>query len=225
MPKIGRYKYPTMGLDKTLMKLEKVEEALKEGISVDGLREALGMKIGGAFTNIVASMRMFGLVEGRGMLNLTELAETILHGYSEEEKRRAREEAWLNVEAISLVHGIFKGKMPERKEVYLAILAEKTGEKDRAKLPKKANKVLTLYKKALSDILVEEIPEEVVEKPLTERVEAVPLPSRGIIEIKAKDYYQRLPLTSKGIDIGIEFLNLLKSQVKEEETEEKGEEE
>jgi len=223
MPKIGRYRYPTIGLPKTIREVETVEAALREGISLERLREALGMGKGGAFTDKVANVRMFGLVEGRETLKLTDLAERILHGYTEDERRRARIEAWLNIDAIKMVHETFKGKIPEREEVYLAILGEKSGERDRAKLPKKAKHLLKLYKEALDDISIEIIPKEVEAPP---PVAAPPpeievrVPPTRFIEIKAEDYYQRLPYTIEGVDLGISFLNLLKKQI-----EEKGEKE
>lgn len=217
MPKIGRYKYPAYRLDDVLVEVEKVETALKQGISRRGLIEALGMKWGGAAFEKVAAMRLYGLIEGYGVINRTDLADAILHGLTPDEKRRAREMAWLNVDAIKMVHEIFKGRVPEREEEYLAILAEKSGEKDRAKLPKKAKEVLSLYKKALSDILVEKIPEKVVEKAPEMKVAVAELAMPGIIEIKVEDYYQRLPYTPEGIDLGINFLNLLKSQIKRKE--------
>lgn len=222
MPNLGRYKYPTRGLDAALKEVEKVETALKQGITRRSLADALGMKISGAFFEKVADMKMYGLIEGRGTVKLSELADKILHGLSSDESREAREQAWLHVDAIKLVHDIFKGKVPSREEEYLAIVAEKSGEKNRARLPTKAKQVLSLYKLALSDILMESVPEEVEEKLSVKLPIKVSPPLIGIIEIKAEDYYQRLPYTPEGIDIAINFLNLLKDQLegKEEETEE-----
>ena len=222
LPTLGRYKYPKRGLDAALKELEKVETALKQGIARRSLADALGMKFSGSFFEKVADMKMYGLIEGRGTLKLSELADKILHGLTPDERREAREQAWLHVDAIRLVHNIFKGSVPSREEEYLAIVAEKSGEKSRAKLPIKAKQVLSLYKRALSDILMERVPEEVGEKLPIEPPTKVPTPLIGIIEIKAEDYYQRLPYTPEGIDIGINFLNLLKTQLKAKEAE-KGE--
>lgn len=219
MPTLGRYKYPKRGLDAVLKEVEKVETALKEGITRRNLADALGMKLSGAFFEKAADMRTYGLTEGRGTVKLSDLADKILHGLTPDEKREAREQAWLHVDAIKLVHSIFKGTVPSREEEYLAIMREKSGEKNRAKLPIKAKQVLSLYKQALSDILMEQLPEEVEEKPPIESPTTIPMPLVGIIEIKAEDYYQRLPYTPEGIDIGINFLNLLKTQLGEKEEE------
>lgn len=218
MPKIGQYKYPNRGLMKTLLEVEKAYTALTKGISVNGLATALGVKVSGAFSHKVADMKMFGLVEGRGVLKLTELTDRILHGYGEDERRRAREEAWLNVDGIKLVHVLFKGTVPEREEEYLAILAEKSGETSRADLPIKARKLLRLYNEALSDILVGTVPEE-VETALPSTVTVVRPSGEGLapIEIKAGSFYQRLPYTVEGINIALEFLKLLQKQIKEQE--------
>lgn len=224
MPRIGKYRYPTMGLLKTINEVDKAATALRQGIRVEGLREALGMKKGGAFRDKVSNMKMFGLIEGRGTLTMRDLADRILYGLSDDEKRNARREAWLNIDSIRMVHETFKGKVPEREEEYLAIIGEKSGERDRASLPTKAKQLLSLYREALSDISIEVMPREVeipptaaAEMPSGFRVEA---PPTRFIEIKAKDYYQRLPYTVEGIDLGITFLNLLKKQMKEKEVEE-----
>lgn len=219
MPNLGRYKYPRRGLDAALKEVEKVETALKQGITRRNLADALGMKFSGAYFEKFADVKMYGLIEGRGTVKLSELADKILHGLTSDEKREAREQAWLHVDAIKLVHDIFKGRVPSREEEYLAIVAEKSGEKDRARLPIKAKQVLSLYKQALSDILMEPVPKEVGEKPSIEPPTKVSPPLVGIIEIKAEDYYQRLPYTSDGIDIAINFLNLLKNQLKGKEEE------
>lgn len=220
LPTLGRYKYPRNGLDAVLKEVQKAEMALREGITRRNLADALGMKISGAFFQKVADMRMYGLVEGRGTVKLSDLADKILHGITPDEKREARQQAWLHVDAIKLVHSTFKGKVPSREEEYLAIMREKSGEKDRTKLPTRARQVRNLYKQALSDILMEEVPEEVEEKPRLEAPTEVPAALVGIIEIKVEDYYQRLPCTPEGIDIGISFLNLLKTQLREKEDKE-----
>ena len=217
LPPLGRYKYPKRSLDSALKDVERVETALRQGITRRSLADALGMKFSGGFFEKVADMKMYGLIQGRGTVKITELADKILHGLTMDEKRKAREQAWLNVDAIRLVHDIFKGRIPSREEEYLAIVGEKSGEKNRAKLPTKAKQVLRLYRHALSDILMEQVPVEVEEKLPIEVPTEVSPPLVGIIEIKAEDYYQRLPYTPEGINLGISFLNLLKNQLEGKE--------
>lgn len=214
MPILGRYRYPYRGLESSLKEIQKAETALKHGMTRRGLADALGVKYSGWFFEKIADMKMYGLIEGRGTVKLTELADKILHGITEDEKRQAKETAWLTPDAIRLVHEIFKGKVPSREEEYLAIVGEKSGEKSRAKLPQKARQVLTLYKESLKDILIESLPEEVEEK--NEKTTTIPALTKtlmGIIEIKAEDYYQRLPYSPEGIDIAINFLTMLKAQL------------
>lgn len=203
MGKLGSYSYPTYTLEKTLERVRRAYTALKEGISVEGLADALGMTAkGGAFINLVAAMRMYGLVTGTGTLKTTELAERLIHPiFGAEDERRAKEEAWLNVDLIQKVHDRFKGKIPTRMEEFSAILREITGA-ERAALEKKGKIALHLYKKALPSLsLMEETAELPATVKVTEKKEgmepAIPLPA-DLMEFKYGSIYLRIPATIAG---------------------------
>ena len=203
MGKLGSYKYPTYTLEKTLERVRRAYTALKEGISVEGLADALGMTAkGGAFINLVAAMRMYGLVVGKGTLKTTELAERLIHPiFGPEDERRAREEAWMNVDLIRRMHERFKGKIPTRIEEFSAILREITGA-DRASLERKGKRALDLYKKALPSLsLVEEAAELPTTFKVAEKKEemetAIPLPA-DLMEFKYGSIYLRIPATIAG---------------------------
>ena len=203
MGKLGSYTYPMYTLEKTLERVKRAHTALKEGISVEGLAEALGMTAkGGAFIDLVAAMRMYGLVAGTGTLKTTELGERLVHPiFGAEDERRAKEEAWLNVDLIRRMHERFKGKIPTRMEEFSAILREITGA-DRAALEKKGKRALYLYKQALPSL---SLMEEAAELPATFKVPekkegmepAIPLPA-DLMEFKYGSIYLRIPATIAG---------------------------
>ena len=203
MGRLGSYSYPTYTLEKTLERVRRAYTALKEGISIEGLAEALGMSAkGGAFINLVAAMRMYGLVAGTGTLKTTELAERLIHPiFGAEDERRAKEECWLNVDLIRRMHDRFKGKIPTRMEEFSAILREITGAQ-RAALEKKGKIALQLYKKALPSLsLMEEVAELPATVEVTEKEEgmepAIPLPA-DLMEFKYGSIYLRIPAAIAG---------------------------
>jgi hypothetical protein len=217
--KLGNYAYPEYTLAKTLDRIKRAYTALKEGISVEGLAEALGMAPrGGAFLNVAAAMRTYGLVAGTGILKTTDLGERLVHPiFGEEDERRAREEAWLNIDLIRKMHERFKGKVPARIEEFSAILREITGA-ERAEIERKGKKAWNLYQKALPNLsLIEEaaeIPEaaEAIPKRREEVAVAIPLPA-DMMEFKYGGIYLRIPaaIASKIIPIVIEYVESKKA--------------
>ena len=231
MPRIGNYKYPQNSLTTILADLKKCYTALQKGITPEGLASALGMKWSGTSIQKVADMRAYGLIEGRGNLKLTDLGVKVL-GYREDERRRAREEAWLNISALELMHELFSGSIPKSESEFFAILHEKTQETRREKFPDKARAVKSLYEEALSDLQVESVPSRIGEvqnsliasdeTSIQPKLPAPTVPEKvSYVEIKAAGFYQRLPYTVEGIEIATEFLNLLKTQLESQDEQDK----
>jgi len=224
--RLGNYTYPELGLEKTLERVRQAYNALRDGISTENLAQSLGVVAkGGHFINIVAAMRMFGLVSGTGTLRTTELAERLVHPIlGAEDERRAREEAWLNIDLIQRLHERFRGRIPARMEEFYAILRETTGA-ERAELEDKGGKVRALYEEALpSFVLTREAAEaptvtEAVEKP-QEITPAIPLPA-DMMEFKFGGIYLRIPAEIAGqvVPIIIKYVESKKTaQPSEEET-------
>lgn len=203
MGKLGDYNYPESGLQKTLERVTQAYNGLRDGISTENLAQLLDVTAkGGHFINMVAAMRMFNLVSGTGTLRTTELADRLVHPIlGAEDERRAREEAWLNIDLIRRLHERFRGRIPARMEEFYAILRETTGA-ERAELENKGGKVRALYEEALSSLsLVSEAAgapaaTEAVEKP-QEVAATMPLPA-DMMEFKFGSIYLRIPAEIAG---------------------------
>lgn len=216
--RLGNYTYPESGLEKTLKRVKQAYTSLKDGISTENLAQSLGVVAkSGNFINIVAAMRMFGLVSGTGTLKTTELGERLIHPIlGKDDERRAREEAWLKVDLIRRLHNRFRGKIPARMEEFYAILREITGA-ERAELEKKGGKVQLLYREALSSLsLIEETAEASVvaidgEKS-QEITPSIPLPA-DLMEFKYGGIYLRIPAEIAGqvVPIVIKYIESKKA--------------
>src|SRR3989304_5194401 len=99
MARLGTLSYPDIRLDEAVSAAERVLKDFGGEITPSGLAEALGMaERGGAFLHKVAGIKDYGLMEGRGVLRVTPLAERIIYPHSRDEEAVAKAEAFLKVE-------------------------------------------------------------------------------------------------------------------------------
>src|SRR2546425_13092932 len=93
MGKLGQYDFPDSRFARAIDVVEKLCEPSYGGsISRSGLAEMLQMKPkAGGFNVLLASLRDFGLVEGREELKVTDLGKKIVAGTTCERERGKRE--------------------------------------------------------------------------------------------------------------------------------------
>ena len=114
MAKVGPYSYPDIRFGDAVEIAGRVLTKFKGVVSVKGLAWELGMAEGsGTLFAKVAALRDFGLVEGRGELRVSALAQRVLRPISPEEGRQARAEAFQRVELLSRLYHRFDGEIPD----------------------------------------------------------------------------------------------------------------
>ncbi len=215
MGKLGSFDFPDYKFSKVLEVVEKIRDLSSKGeISRTGLAELLKMNIkGGGFHAVLASLRDFGLLEGREQLKITDLGKRLVAGASEEAER-AKAESFLGV---SLFKELFQrtGPTVPDDEKFLLMLREITQE-DTLKVKGQYKDVLSVYSDGIRYLDILKKPEMggTIVSPSSPQI---PVPTEGqkFIEIKVGPYFQRLPYTAKGFDLAVSFLQGLK----EEETE------
>jgi len=143
--KIGSYSFPSIKFERALEITKKIcDPPFKGQISQSGLAQALdGMsETGGAFINLVGSLRDYGLVQGKGTLTATELARRIVAG-TPEESASAKAESFLNVPLFKQIYQRIGITIPPE-EAFSVILGEITQE-DKLKLQERSKIVLNFY--------------------------------------------------------------------------------
>ena len=114
MAKLGPYSYPDIRFGDAVEIAGRILTKFKGTVNVKGLAWELGMAEGsGTLFAKVAALRDFGLVEGRGELRVTPLAQRILHPASGAEARQARAEAFQRVELLRRLYHRFEGEVPD----------------------------------------------------------------------------------------------------------------
>ena len=114
MAKLGPYSYPDIRFGDAVEIAGRILAKFKGTVSVKGLAWELGMaENSGTLFAKVAALRDFGLVDGRGELRVTPLAQRILHPASADESRSAREEAFRRVDLLRRLYERFGGDVPD----------------------------------------------------------------------------------------------------------------
>ena len=144
MPKLGEFTYPYIKLSRAIEVVRRICEAPYRGeISVSGLAQELKMsEKGGGFLYLVAALRDYGLVEGKGTLKATEIAKKIVAG-TPEEMSKARIESFLKVELFRKLKDKIGIDVPDV-ERFSVILRDLTGA-DPLKVKNVAGRIRNLY--------------------------------------------------------------------------------
>ncbi len=221
MGKLGAKEYPDITLDSAVNYLNKAYRVLSEGIEAEGLAQALELKLHtGNFARAMSGLRKYGLIEGHGTIKATELAKQILYGFTQQDKDKARAQAWLNVEIIREIYQRYKTSIPQGGE-FLATLSKVTGA-DAAEVQSKAGPTRNLLAEAVKDLKVleqletqqlmpfltaEQVAPSAPEQPIT------PVTPSGLIDAKLGDVYIRIPRTDEGLKIARQLIDLLALQL------------
>ena len=114
MAKLGPYSYPDIRFGDAVEIAGRILSKFKGTVSVKGLAWELGMaENSGTLFAKVAALRDFGLVDGRGELRVTPLAQRVLHPSTPSEARQARAEAFRRVELLRRLYERFQGEVPD----------------------------------------------------------------------------------------------------------------
>jgi hypothetical protein len=122
MAKLGAFSYPDIRFGDAVQIAGRVLNKFKGTVGVKGLAWELSMaQNSGALFAKVAAMRDFGLVDGRGELRVTALAQRILYPVSNEEGQEARAEAFHRVDLFRILHERFEGEVPDDAGLLIAL--------------------------------------------------------------------------------------------------------
>ncbi len=217
MGSLGGSEYPDVTLDTAIEYASKSFRVLSEGIDRIGLAQALNLKIGtGGFARALSSLKRYGLIEGHGTFKRTSLADQIIHGFTQEDKDKARAEAWLKVELIRELYQRYRTSIPEGDGEFLAFLGKLTGAGP-SDVQSKAEFLRDLIGEAVKDL-------KVIDRPLTTSTETntgassfeqpvTPVTPSGFLDAKVGDVYIRIPRSPEGLQMAQKLLELLGLQV------------
>jgi hypothetical protein len=223
MAKLGQYTYPDIRFGDAVEISGRVLTKFKGTVSVKGLAWELGMAEGsGTLFAKVAAMRDFGLIEGRGELRISQLAQRVLHPSTPEEGQEARAEAFQRVDLLRQLYGRFEGEVPD--DMSMLVGLEEITRASRDEIVRRA----PLIQKHLTDairVLGRPVPTGVRSEHsvstqnnsgasvAANAVAGVPAASTGGLHLSAGGRQLSVPLTPEYIDVAITLLSALKSEL------------
>lgn len=221
MARLGTLEYPSISLTEAVSIAEKVAKEFHGSITTSGLAKALQMaEKGGGFRHKVAAVKDYGLLDGRGTLSTTPLAERIVYPRSEREGDQARAESFFRVDLFKRLFDRTQGTIPDE-ESFAIFLEDVTGA-GRIDVSKRSGRVRRLYAEGVQYARVTtpgDRPEDVHEESERDRdiVKRINKKERSpdFITLFAGDYELRLPFTPQSVDIIIGVLEMMKGQLVE----------
>ncbi|MCX6650017.1 MAG: hypothetical protein NTV61_11655 [Candidatus Bathyarchaeota archaeon] len=217
MGNLGSYYIPDIDVDEAVKYTKTIYEFPNHSMSIQLFADKNQLKVRGGWTGmILASMKKYGLVDGRGTLRVTELAEQIINPKNENEAQNAKNKVFNKIELWSKIRSDYGDKaLPSD---FWAYLADKHFI-DRVTAQAKAEKVAKLYTKSLAfcyptgvEMTLNETNQE-VKGTLSVGVDAV-LVKGSIGELKTVDYGTLRLIDTVSIDIAITLLQNLKEKMK-----------
>jgi len=212
--KIGNYTVPPnpFRLPKLIEDIKKVYDTykgdpIKNPNKNDTLAQLLGYKSSnnGQYWNELAAMRIYGLVEGRGDVKVSDLAKQLTYGESSQ-KGEAALKAFFNISLWKELHGRYRFDLP--KQDFWAKLQNIAD----CEAPDAKSNERFVYKafsddaKVLETVKTYSLGEDEM-MPIDQQMQGVATPQ--YIEIKAGPYFHRLPFTAQGKKVALEALQLI----------------
>ncbi|MBM3939969.1 MAG: hypothetical protein FJ318_03560 [SAR202 cluster bacterium] len=227
MAKLGAYSYPDIRFGDAVEIAGRIQSKFTGAVSVKGLAWELGMAEGsGTLFAKVAALRDFGLIEGRGELKTSALAQRILHPATPEEGLQARAEAFQRAELLRLLYHRFGGEIPD--DMTLLVTLQEITRTRRDEVVRRA----PLIMKHITDvvrvmgrpIVIEQPGDAFPMPPVVKAPQGAASPSaprsaaaapagHDTIHLVAGARQLNLPLSPEYIDVAIGMLMALKSEL------------
>mgnify|MGYP001248821563 FL=1 len=218
MAKLGTYSYPDIRFSDAIEISARILNKFKGSIRVKGLAWELGMaENSGTLFAKIAALRDFGLVEGRGELRVSDLAQRIINPANESERLQATSQSFKRVDLLFALYDRFEGEAPDDKTLLVAL--EEITRADKPEIIKR----FTLIQKHLNDAS-RALSHHTVN--FTEAEVSIPTPSLNIpspltdttiipelgdaLILRAGDAKLTAPLSLEYIDIAINLLKAIK---------------
>ena len=143
MGNIGRYYYPDLTLSEASKIVKLIYDFPGHSMSVKMMAEKLGISSRGGWTGmIIASLKNYGLTEGRGTLRTTDLAEKLVNPKNDQELLQTKEQIFKRIELWVKIRKDYGDKALSSD--FWAYLAEKLPV-DRTIAQAKSKKIAKLY--------------------------------------------------------------------------------
>ena len=216
MGRIGSFDFPDMKFSRALEICKRICEAPYRGeISRAGLASDLEMKeSGGAFSVVVASLKDFRLVEGRDALKVTDLGKRIFAG-SSEDSEKAKSQSFLSVPLFQTLSQKLGHNLPD--EAKFRVILGEISKEDPLKVKTISKSLMNSYSEgsqyveSLRDSV--ESGDTVISKvPFTSGTTPA---SPNFVEVRAGQYYQKLPYDTIGLKIAMDFLQSLATSIEQ----------
>jgi len=233
MAKLGPYTYPDIRFGDAVEIAGRILTKFKGTVSVKGLAWELGMAEGsGTLFAKVAAMRDFGLLEGRGELRISPLAQRVLHPANAEEGQEARAEAFQRVDLLRQLYARFEGEVPD--DMSMLVGLEEITRSPRDEIVRRApliQKHLTDAIRVLGRPVLLESKQEQSGRHQNNQISTEPSVAHptigpaygGGIEISAAGRHLSVPLTAEYIDVAIRLLDALKGELADPEVDSEAE--
>jgi len=148
MGKIGRYYYPDISLSEASKIAKLIYDFPSHSMSVKMMAEKLGLSARGGWTGmIIASLKNYGLTEGRGTLRTTDLADRLVNPKSEQELLQTKEQIFNRIDLWAKIRKDYGTKALSSD--FWAYLAEKLPI-DRTIAQKKSEKIAKIYTESVT---------------------------------------------------------------------------
>lgn len=207
--KIGNYTIPTLRLFPKIyadIKLIYENYRLDEAEDMKAVSRLLGHKSpSGAFHSKLRDMRLYGLLESRG-IKVTSLAEKLTYG-TDDEKIEATNKAILNVPLWKELYSRFGAELPSDN---FWVQLQRITDIDPVEAQKQEDSVRKAYLDDVSHIKARKTDKSGGKPMGLEKFDV----SVSTINIQAGQFNQTIPYTKKGIELAKGFLDLLGSQIK-----------
>ena len=220
MAKLGTYSYPDIRFSDAIEISARILNKFKGSIRGIGLAWEVGMaENSGTLFAKIAALRDFGLVEGRGELRVSDLAQRIINPANESERLQATSQSFKRVDLLFALYDRFEGEAPDDKTLLVAL--EEITRADKPEIIKR----FTLIQKHLNDAS-RALSHHTVN--FTETEVSIPTPSLNIpsslpdssniadlgdvdaLILRAGDAKLTAPLSLEYIDIAINLLKAIK---------------
>jgi hypothetical protein len=228
MGKLDNQYYPDIDLAEAVNYAKTIYDFPNHTMSLSLFADKNNLKIRGGWTGmILASMKKYGLIEGRGNLRATELAEKILNPKNEQEAKSAKLMAFSQISLWTQIHVDYGDKaLPSD---FWAYIADKYAV-DRVKAKGKAEKIAKLYTKSSaytytpgSSTTIEEGRRETRTGSVEATMDVVVVQGMGTIRINAREqdfeFSKVLPFTKGGLNALKKLIEFLETQIKPENEE------
>lgn len=225
MAKLGPYSYPDIRFGDAVEIAGRILSKFKGTVSVKGLAWELGMSEGsGTLFAKVAALRDFGLIEGRGEIRISPLAQRVIHPANSDEGHEARAEAFQRVELLRQLYTRFEGEVPD--DMSMLVGLEEISRAPRDEIVRRApliQKHLTDAIRVLGRPIVTDKKAEysgknqnISEQVQTDSVLQAPVAtSMNELQLIAAGRNLSVPLTSEYIDVAITLLQTLRKELSE----------